>query len=101
MSDYYKPEHEMTSKESNMANQEFFIEDQDWAKKLESDFEDYIWSCESLVDFDPESDEEEFQTLSGEPFCGCQTCFTREQLFFLIPKILKAYKAGQITLNEE
>lgn len=84
-----------------MSKQEFFIEDTEWAAKLTSDFEDYIWDCEGSVDFDPENEGPEFETLSGEPFCGCSICFTREQLFFLVPKIIKAYKNGQITLNEE
>jgi hypothetical protein len=78
--------------------QEFFIEDVKWAEQLERDFEEYIWNCESQLEDDPEID---FETLSGEPFDGCTTCYTREQLFFLTPRIIRAYKEGKITLNEE
>jgi len=53
--------------------------------------------CESHI-YDEES---EFETLSTLPFCGCQTCYTREQLFFLVPRIIKAYKEGIIVLTEE
>ena len=81
-----------------MNKPEFFIEDETWAKDLESTFEKYIWDCEDLVDNESENG---FNTLSGEPFCGCSTCYTREQLFFLVPKIIKAYKEGKVTLNEE
>jgi hypothetical protein len=81
-----------------MNNQEFFIEDEEWSKDLEEKFEEYIWNCESLIDGE---EPEEFTTLSGEPFDGCTTCYTREQLFFLVPRIIKAYKEGKITLNEE
>lgn len=87
-----------------MSKQEFFIEDQDWSKQLEDDYEEYIWSCESHIDYDPDDERLDIEpepTLSGEPFCGCNTCYTREQLFFLVPRIIKAYKEGKITLNEE
>lgn len=84
-----------------MSKQEFFIEDQEWAKQLESDFEDYIWSCEASLDNEEDEEGNPYETLSGEVFCGCQTCYVREQLFFLVPKIIHAYKNGQVTLNEE
>jgi hypothetical protein len=81
-----------------MNKPEFFIENQEWAQALESEFEQYMWNCEDLIDNEPENG---FTTLSEEPFCGCSTCYTREQLFFLVPKIIKAYKEGKVTLNEE
>jgi hypothetical protein len=81
-----------------MSKQEFFLEDENWSKQLETEYEEYIWDCESSIDGE-ESDD--FTPLSGEVFCGCTTCYTREQLFFLVPRIIKAYKEGKITLNEE
>lgn len=81
-----------------MSNAEFQITDPEWATKLQSDFEDYIWACEETLTTEPE---EPFVTLSGEEFCGCGTCFIREQLFFLIPAIIKAYKEGQVVLTED
>jgi hypothetical protein len=81
-----------------MSKQEFFLEDEDWSKNLETEYEEYIWDCESSIDGE---ESEDFEPLSGEPFCGCTTCYTREQLFFLVPRIIKAYKEGKITLNEE
>lgn len=77
---------------------EFFLNDPDWAKALQDKYEDYMWNCEAAVDGE---EPEEFTTLSQEPFCGCTTCYTREQLFFLVPQIIRAYKEGKITLNEE
>jgi hypothetical protein len=82
--------------QSNTPKPEFFIEDPQWARTLEISYEEYIWKCEELID-----DDSDFVPLSGEPFCGCGTCYSREQLFFLVPKIIKAYKEGKITLNEE
>ena len=81
-----------------MSNPEFYIENTTWSKKLEDEYEEYMWSCESAIDGEEPDD---FTTLSGEPFCGCNTCYTREQLFFLIPRVIMAYKAGFITLNED
>lgn len=78
-----------------MSDQEFFLEDDAWAKVLEQEFETYIWNCESTIDGEEPDD---FTPLSGEPFCGCQTCYTREQLFFLVPRIIRAYNEGKITL---
>jgi hypothetical protein len=78
--------------------QEFYLTDDQWSKDLESKYEEYIWDCESSVDGE---ESEEFTPLSGQPFCGCTTCYTREQLFFLVPKIIKAYKEGKIVLTED
>jgi hypothetical protein len=80
-----------------MSKREFVIEDSGWSQALESAYEEYLWDCESSIDGE-ESDD--FETLSGEPFCGCTTCYTREQLFFLVPRIIKAYNEGKITLEE-
>jgi hypothetical protein len=81
-----------------MTNPEFFIHDKNWSKNIEEQYEEYMWNCESIIDGEEPDD---FTTLSGDPFCGCSTCYTREQLFFLVPKIIQAYKDGKITLNEE
>jgi len=79
-------------------NPEFYIKDTSWSETLEQTFEGYIWNCESIIDGE---EPDNFTTLSGEPFCGCSTCYTREQLFFLVPKIIKAYKEGKIVLAED
>lgn len=81
-----------------MNNPEFYLEDDAWAKDLETKYDEYMWSCESVVDGEEPDD---FTTLSGEPFCGCSTCYTREQLFFLVPRIIRAYKNGIIKLTSD
>lgn len=81
-----------------MSNQEFYLTDDAWSTAIESEYEDYMWNCESSIDGE---EVENFETLSGEPFCGCSTCYTREQLFFLVPKIIKAYKEGKIVMTDE
>ena len=81
-----------------MNNPEFVVNDVAWAQNLEESLEEYIWQCEASVDGE---EEDAFSTLSGEPFCGCTTCYTREQLFFLTPKIIQAYKDGKVALTAD
>lgn len=86
-----------------MSKPAFIVHDDQWAKELEESYENYIWECEEHIDYDPSDEriaEEPKPTLSGEPFCGCATCYTREQLFFLVPRIIKAYKEGKVTVTE-
>lgn len=79
-------------------SKEFSVNDEAWAQGLEKGVEDYtdmlfeaVWDgTEEVV---PE-------TLSGEPFCGCSSCFWRETLFFLVPKIIKGYEDGKLELEE-
>lgn len=73
------------------------INDDVWSKKLETEYEEYMWNCESMIDGEEPDD---FTTLSGEPFCGCTTCYTREQLFFLVPRIIIASQNGQVAVEE-
>lgn len=77
-----------------MAKQEFVINDVEWAQELEHGLEEYMMDCYSSLDDDGEN----FETVSGEPFCGCGTCESREQLFFVTPKIIKAFQEGKVEL---
>jgi len=70
-------------------------DDEAWAKALEEDFETYIYACVDSVD--AELDDEEFETVSGQPYCGCSTCYNREIIMWLTPRIIDAYKAGILT----
>jgi hypothetical protein len=79
-----------------MINPEFVIHDTEWAKVLEFQYEVYMEACFESVDADDEV--EPFETLSGEPFCGCSTCHTRETLFFYTPRLLKAAEQGKVEL---
>lgn len=68
--------------------------DVEWAKKLHSDFEQYMGQCWNLAYDEDEATSEGFETLSGQPYCGCGDCEVREIFTFLIPRIIEAYKAG-------
>jgi hypothetical protein len=76
----------------------FNVIDQDWSHDLEKGVEDYT---DMLFEAVWEGSEDEVpETLSGEPFCGCSTCFWREALFFLVPRLLRGYEEGKIELED-
>jgi hypothetical protein len=64
----------------------------EWAASLQNRFEEYMDECFEAVD----GDVEQFQTVSGELYCGCSTCFSREAIMWLMPEIVDAYRAGII-----
>lgn len=76
------------------------VVDQEWARELEQGVVEYT---DNLIENALFSDEETeaMPTLSGEVFCGCDTCFWREALFFLVPRIIDGYKNGKVTIDEE
>lgn len=85
-----------------MENNEFNIVDFHWSQDLEDQYTAYMANCESTIDSDMYDETNDFETLSGQPFCGCDVCYIREQLFFLVPRIIEAYKTGKIVIpNEE
>jgi hypothetical protein len=81
-----------------MMSSGFEVVDEQWAEELERGVEAYT---DMLFEAIYEGTEEEItETLSGEPFCGCNRCFWRETLFFIVPKLLKGYEEGKIELEE-
>lgn len=83
-------------------NNKFYIEDTQWAADLETEYEEYMLSLQAYLA--PEEDLPEGMefppTLSGQPYCGCMTCETRETLFFLVPRISEGYRDKRISLEE-
>jgi hypothetical protein len=77
---------------------EFYINDIDWAQKLQYDVEQYTDGLFESIDAD---DDENYETVTGQPFCGCNTCLWREALAFVTPRILRAASAGQVELVEK
>jgi hypothetical protein len=74
----------------------FEVLNQEWAKDFERDYSEYISAC-----FESLEVEDHFATESDEIFCGCNTCEVREQLVYLTPRIIEAYKKGYIRLLED
>ena len=66
--------------------------DEKWAEALQKEFSEYIFKCYETVDEDVEG----FETVSGQPFCGCEVCEGREAIMWLMPRLIDAYRDGII-----
>ena len=77
----------------------FYVNDQEWAEELERGVENYTDMLFEAI-YPMGDDEEVVETVSGEPFCGCNRCFWRETLFYIVPKLLRGYEEGKIQLEE-
>lgn len=73
------------------------VNDPEWATNLQNGVVEYT---DSLIESVFEGTDD-VHTLSGEVFCGCDTCFWREALFFLVPAIIEGYKTGKLSVDEE
>jgi len=71
----------------------FYINDQAWASQLQRDLDEYMMRLQDSVDEDTD-----FETLSGQPYCGCSDCYWREVLCFVTPKIMEAQLDKKIEL---
>jgi hypothetical protein len=87
--------------ESKSSSQEFYINDQEWAVDLERSYDEYVMGLDIFLAPEEELDTDLPDTISGQPFCGCNNCYSREQLFFLVPRIIRGYKEGKVTLAED
>ena len=72
--------------------------DEEWAHKLEVELEEYMGQLTALVYGEDEVDED-FETLSGEGYCGCTTCEVREILFFVVPRAIQGFLDGKVLLE--
>jgi hypothetical protein len=76
------------------------IRDVAWSKALEEEYEQYQASLYEHIDW-VEGEPDPTPTLSGEPFCGCDTCWTREQIYFMVPYIITGYLNGKVGIKFE
>ncbi len=76
------------------------LRDMNWSQELEKAYEEYMTSLYCHIDW-MEGEPEPEPTLSGEAFCGCETCWTREQLYFLVPHIITGYLEGKVGIKVE
>jgi hypothetical protein len=73
----------------------FFINDEKWAEELQTNVEEYLMLLQDSIDED-----EDMETLSGQPYCGCNVCYFREMLFFIAPKVMRGQNEKKIELSE-
>ena len=76
----------------------FVLNDVKWAEDLQNGVEEYLGVLENFYVYGDEEAEEP-EVLSGDPYCGCSTCYTREYLFYVAPIIMQGQKDGKIELD--
>ena len=77
----------------------FNINDTEWAQELEQGLEEYMQGLYEALAAEEDDEGEGPVTLSGQPFCGCETCITREMLWYATPIILQGQKDGAVELE--
>ena len=73
----------------------FILNDEKWAEELQANVKEYLMLLQDSIDED-----EDIQTISGQPYCGCNVCYFREMLFFVSPKIMRGQNEKKIELSE-
>jgi hypothetical protein len=67
--------------------------DEEWGDRLQREHDEYIDLLEGALE-----DEEDAETITGQPFCGCETCYRRESWTYIILHALHAYRAEELRL---
>ena len=76
----------------------FEIVDQAWATGLQAGVADYV---DTLIFGVDAPEDQEPDTITGIPFCGCDVCYWREVLAYVTPRILEAQENGQLRLVKD
>lgn len=76
----------------------FIVKDVEWAERLQNGVEEYLATLENFYVYGDE-DAVEPEVLSGDIYCGCTTCHTREYLFYVAPIIMQGQLDGKIELD--
>jgi hypothetical protein len=72
----------------------FVINNTDWAEDLQQGLSEYMMTLFNSIDEDVDVD-----TLSGQPFCGCDVCEYREILSYVTPIIINGYNDKKVDLS--
>jgi hypothetical protein len=75
---------------------------EDWALKLEADFDEYMDALYEQVDADPFDEDHNDDSgidVTGEYFCGCSVCHRRAEWTWLMIKVIQAHQDGIVTLE--
>ena len=77
---------------------EFEHLDEQWAKRLEEDLEEYMGQLSAYL-YDEDEVSADFETLSGQPYCGCSTCEVREILALVVPRSIQGLVEGKVLIS--
>jgi hypothetical protein len=81
---------------------EFEIVQTEWAEEMEKGLQEYMERLWEGVDADfDDYPEDFFDTITGQAFCGCEVCVSREMLAFVTPRIIRAFQRGDVILLDE
>lgn len=72
----------------------YTIHDNDWAVTLQRETQQYMMELFDSVYAD---DDDDVETVTGIPFCGCDVCEYREMLAFVTPILIEGFLSGSIT----
>lgn len=61
----------------------------EWVEALEIQFNQYMDAMMTAT-----YEQSVWEGASAQPFCGCETCITREILAFLVPRIARGFDSG-------
>lgn len=78
--------------------EQFELPDERWASDLVKGVQQYT---DALYDAVYDGEEDTVETITGYTFCGCEDCFWRETLTYLVPKIIAGYREGKVLLDED
>lgn len=81
-----------------MSKLKYVHTDTKYVENMEKGLDEYLSLLWRTVD---EEDYSEDFTLTGNVFCGCETCVIRETVAYLLPFIIEGYDLGKFELNEE
>ena len=70
--------------------------DEVWGEAFAEQIRDYMEGLYHEVDERGVAEE----TTSGYPFCGCEECVFREQMFLAVKLTLEGSEAGKVRLEE-
>lgn len=71
------------------------VEDELAVKRVEEMLGNYLDYLQNSVD-----EEGDHETITGEVYCGCDTCYMRETLALLVPMIAELLEAKAVTLED-
>jgi hypothetical protein len=72
---------------------------EDWALRLEADFDEYMSRLYESSEGDVSDDDA--VDAAGLYYCGCSTCERRASWTFLMVRVMEAYRDGIIALEED
>jgi hypothetical protein len=77
---------------------EFEHLDEKWAEQLQQDLEQYMSELAAYL-YDEDEVPEDFETLSGQAYCGCSTCEVREILALVVPRSIQGLLEGKVLIG--